>query len=61
MKTNRCVDTEEMKSIHVRHIMSVKDNFASSNSMELNPDDTDFENEVHVRDVQLTDGITKSR
>lgn len=42
--------------MNVRHIMSMNDRFAaSSNSLELNPDDSDYENEVHLADMQLTE------
>ncbi|XP_047020573.1 peripherin-2-like [Helicoverpa zea] len=40
-------------NMNVRHIMSVNDNFASSNSLQINPDDTDYENEVHLGDVRM--------
>lgn len=33
--------------------MSVNDRFASSNSLQMNPDDTDYENEVHLGDVRM--------
>ncbi|KAJ8732785.1 hypothetical protein PYW07_015384 [Mythimna separata] len=61
-QTKGCQSTKKLQNMNVRHIMSVNDHFASSsNSMELNPEDTDDENEVHLRDVQLSDGVVKSR
>ena len=40
----------------MRHIMSTNDRFAaSSNSLELNPEDSDYENEVHIADTQLVE------
>ncbi|KAJ8731993.1 hypothetical protein PYW08_014723 [Mythimna loreyi] len=61
-QSTRSQNARKLQNMNVRHIMSVNDHFASSsNSMELNPDDTDYENEVHLRDEQLADDVVKSR
>ncbi|CAH1644355.1 unnamed protein product [Spodoptera littoralis] len=53
IQNNPCPQDKRPVNMNVRHIMSVNDRFASSNSLQMNPDDTDYENEVHLGDVRM--------
>ncbi|KAH9629040.1 hypothetical protein HF086_007525 [Spodoptera exigua] len=53
IKNCPCPKDKRSMNMNVRHIMSVNDRFASSNSLQMNPDDTDYENEVHLGDVRM--------